>query len=104
MKKNRIKTTVQILFAVMLMICPLTQAAPVAEKPNIVLILSDDQAWTDYGFMGHPEIKTPHLDQLASESLLFRKGYVAVLVCRPSLASMVTGPSRWGQQRSFMRR
>ena len=36
-----------------------------APKPNIVLILSDDQAWTDYGFMGHPVIKTPHLDQLA---------------------------------------
>ncbi|MEO0452927.1 MAG: sulfatase-like hydrolase/transferase [Verrucomicrobiota bacterium] len=62
-----------------------------AERPNIVFILSDDQAWTDYGFMGHPDIKTPHLDKLAEESLLFRRGYVAAPVCRPSLASMVTG-------------
>ena len=60
-------------------------------KPNIVFLLSDDQAWSDYGFMGHPEIKTPHLDKLASESLLFRRGYLAAPVCRPSLASMVTG-------------
>jgi len=59
--------------------------------PNIVLILSDDQAWTDYGFMGHPDIQTPHLDQLAAKSLLFEKGYVACPLCRPSLASMITG-------------
>jgi len=60
-------------------------------RPNIVLILSDDQAWTDYGFMGHPDIQTPHLDKLASSGLQFDRGYVAVPLCRPSLASMVTG-------------
>ena len=59
--------------------------------PNIVFILSDDQAWTDYGFMGHPEIKTPHLDELARQSLVFEHGYVAAPLCRPSLASMLTG-------------
>jgi len=47
-----------------------------AKTPNVVLILSDDQSYTDYGFMGHPHIETPHLDQLASESALFRRGYV----------------------------
>ena len=66
---------------------------PVASlsKPNIVLILSDDQAWTDYGFMGHPDIQTPHLDKLAASGLRFDRGYVAAPLCRPSLASMVTG-------------
>jgi len=59
--------------------------------PNIVFILSDDQAWTDYGFMGHPDIKTPHLDKLAGRSLLFERGYVASPLCRPSLATLVTG-------------
>ena len=43
-------------------------SAASADKPNIVLILSDDQSWNDYGFMGHEHIKTPHLDKLASES------------------------------------
>ncbi|MDP6357679.1 MAG: sulfatase-like hydrolase/transferase [Planctomycetota bacterium] len=62
-----------------------------ATKPNIVVIISDDQAWTDYGFMGHPTIKTPHLDRLARRSLLFERGYVAAPLCRPSLASMATG-------------
>jgi len=61
------------------------------DRPNIVFILSDDQAWTDYGFMGHPDIQTPHLDRLAANSLVFERGYVAAPLCRPSLASMATG-------------
>ena len=65
--------------------------AHAAERPNIVLIISDDQAWSDYGFMGHPDIKTPRLDKLARKSLVFERGYVAAPLCRPSLASMVTG-------------
>jgi len=62
-----------------------------AVKPNIVLILSDDQAWTDYGYMGHSAIQTPHLDKLARRSLLFGRGYVVSPLCRPSLASIATG-------------
>jgi arylsulfatase A-like enzyme len=65
--------------------------AGAADRPNIVLILSDDQSWTDYGFMGHPEIQTPNLDALAARSLVFDRGYVASPLCRPSLASIVTG-------------
>lgn len=59
--------------------------------PNIVFILSDDQAWTDYGFMGHDHIKTPNLDKLASESRTFTHGYVPTSLCSPSLASIITG-------------
>ena len=66
-------------------------ADPLAEKPNIVLILSDDQAWTDYGFMGHQTIKTPNLDRLAKESIVFPRGYVPTAVCRPSLMTLATG-------------
>ncbi len=67
-------------------------------RPNIVLIISDDQGWTDYGFMGHPEVQTPHLDRLASQSILFERGYAASPLCRPSLASIATGlfPSKHG--------
>ncbi|MFK7851286.1 MAG: sulfatase-like hydrolase/transferase [Akkermansiaceae bacterium] len=61
------------------------------ERPNIVLILGDDQAWSDYGFMGHQVIQTPHLDQLAKRSLVFERGYVSSPLCRPSLASVITG-------------
>jgi arylsulfatase A-like enzyme len=62
-----------------------------AARPNIVFIISDDQAWSDYGFMGHPQVATPRLDRLAAESLTFQRGYTPVPLCRPSLTSIVTG-------------
>ena len=68
-----------------------SSAAGESKPPNIVLIISDDQAYTDYGFMGHPTIETPHLDKLASESVVFRRGYVPTALCRPSLMTLVTG-------------
>ncbi len=60
-------------------------------KPNIVLIVSDDQAWTDYGFMGHEQVETPNLDSLARRSATFKRGYVPTALCRPSLATLLTG-------------
>ncbi len=62
-----------------------------ATTPNILLILSDDQAWSDYSFMGHPHIQTPRLDQLARESLTYTRGYVPDSLCRPSLATIISG-------------
>ncbi|TMN74172.1 sulfatase [Pseudoalteromonas sp. S1727] len=59
--------------------------------PNIVLILSDDHAWYDYGFMGHPIVKTPSLDKLARDGLTFKGSYVPTALCRPSLATIATG-------------
>lgn len=68
-----------------------SDALGVDDPPNIVLILSDDQAWTDYGFMGHPHVRTPNLDRLAANSLTYTRGYVTAPLCRPSLASILTG-------------
>ena len=59
--------------------------------PNIVLIISDDQSWNDYSFMGHEHIQTPRLDKLASEGLTFTYGYTAAPLCSPALASIITG-------------
>ena len=60
-------------------------------KPNVVLLLSDDQAWNDYSFMGHPHVKTPNIDKLADESVVFPRGYVPTALCRPSLMTLATG-------------
>ena len=60
-------------------------------RPNVIMLISDDQTWTDFGFMGHPVVRTPNLDRLASEGLLFPHGYVTMSLCRPSLVSMITG-------------
>jgi uncharacterized sulfatase len=73
--------------ASLLLVAQTATSAP----PNVLLIVGDDQAWTDYGFMGHPTIKTPHLDKLAGQSLVFPRGYVPTSLCRASLATMVTG-------------
>src|SRR5678815_1893601 len=54
----------------------LTAAADAKNSPNILLIISDDHGWSDYGFMGHPHIRTPHLDRLASQSVVYPRGYV----------------------------
>lgn len=62
-----------------------------ADKPNIVLIISDDHSFTDYGFMGHDVIQTPSLDKLATQSTLFRRGYVPTALCRPALMTLATG-------------
>ncbi|WP_040766436.1 sulfatase-like hydrolase/transferase, partial [Novipirellula maiorica] len=69
----------------------LNAASARAERPNVVFLLSDDQGWDDYGFMGHPHLQTPNLDQLAKSGLLYERGYVTAPLCRPSLASIVTG-------------
>ncbi|MBI5386007.1 MAG: sulfatase-like hydrolase/transferase [Verrucomicrobia bacterium] len=66
-------------------------AAETPVRPNVVFIISDDHAWADYGFMGHPHLQTPNLDRLAAQSLTFERGYSPVPLCRPSLASIVTG-------------
>lgn len=66
-------------------------ASAIHSRPNVILIISDDHAWSDYGFMGHPHIATPNLDRLASQSLVFERGYTPTPLCRPALASIATG-------------
>ena len=66
-------------------------ARPSGRPPNVVLIISDDQGWGDYGFMGHAAIRTPRLDALARQSVVFTRGYSAAPLCCPSLASLITG-------------
>jgi len=62
-----------------------------AEKPNIVYIISDDQTWADFGFMGNQRVHTPNLDRLAGQSARFVNGYLPTSVCRPSLVTLMTG-------------
>lgn len=80
---------IQLVSVLLMLLTPAVLHA--AEQPNIVLIISDDQAWTDYGFMGHHAIQTPNLDKLATQGAVFRRGYVSTSLCRPSLMSLITG-------------
>lgn len=59
-------------------------------RPNVILIMTDDQGIGDFGFTGNPYIRTPHLDKLASQSLYLTNFYVSP-VCAPTRSSLMTG-------------
>ncbi|MCA9439097.1 MAG: sulfatase-like hydrolase/transferase, partial [Candidatus Omnitrophica bacterium] len=61
------------------------------DKPNILLLLADDQGWGDMGCAGHPVLKTPGLDKLASEGCRLTTFYTSAPVCSPSRAGILTG-------------
>ncbi len=61
------------------------------QSPNIVMIISDDQTYSDFGFMGNSRVRTPNLDALARQSARYTHGYVPSSVCRPSLVTLLTG-------------
>lgn len=71
-----------------------------APKPNILVIVSDDQGYADVGFQGCRDIPTPHLDQLALEGLHCTNGYVSHPFCSPTRAGLMTGryQHRFGHQ------
>ncbi len=61
------------------------------ERPNVVLIFTDDQGYGDVGCFGATDIKTPNLDRLAREGLRFTSFYVSQAVCTASRAALMTG-------------
>ena len=68
----------------------LTTMAYGAEKPNILLIISDDQGYGDFGFMGNTVLRTPQLDKLAASSAIF-ENYSTGVACSPGRAMIFTG-------------
>ena len=79
------------------LLCAATQHA-IAERPNVVLCMSDDQGWGDVGYNGHPVLRTPHLNQMAREGIRFDRFYATSPVCSPTRAACLTGrhPYRHG--------
>ncbi len=62
-----------------------------SEKPNVIFILADDLGWGDVGCFGQTKIKTPHLDRMASEGVLFTHSYAGTTVCAPTRCALLTG-------------
>ena len=74
------------------------------ERPNVVLILSDDLGYHDLACYGHPKIKTPVIDQLAQEGVRLTSFYSGATVCTPSRMALLTGsyPVRYGWSRGVV--
>lgn len=74
----------------------------VGQRPNILLVFSDDHGMEDSGVYGNPVIKTPHIDKLASEGMRFNSAFATQAICAPSRQSLYTGlyPMRHGGHRN----
>ncbi len=81
---------------------PGADAAAPPRRPNVILIVTDDQGYGDLGATGNPTIRTPRLDALAGQSARFRSFCVSP-VCSPTRASLLTGryPYRTGVVDTF---
>ncbi len=69
--------------------CALVASAQ--KKPNIVLIYADDQGWKDIGYQSDGEFKTPVLDKMASEGMVFSDAYTNAANCQPARACLLSG-------------
>lgn len=68
-----------------------SQSRSPEDRPNIIVILTDDQGYADVGFNGSTDIPTPGIDRIASNGVVFSSGYVSFAVCGPSRAGLITG-------------
>jgi arylsulfatase A-like enzyme len=84
-----LKNIVYILILVAASLTQLNATSPT--PPNIVMVFIDDMGWGDLGCYGNPDIKTPNIDRLASQGILFEQFYVASPICSPSRVAVTTG-------------
>ena len=75
-----------------------TKASAATDSPNVIVIFVDDQGYYDLGCYGATEVKTPRIDAMAKEGILFEDYYAAAPICSPSRAGLLTGcyPRRVG--------
>ena len=75
----------------LLLMFGLSVAVMASDRPNIVFIIADDMNWNDCGVYGNPVVRTPNIDGLAKEGMLFRHAYLTANSCSPSRSSIITG-------------
>ena len=86
--------TIRIAFALFLGLTTLANAidlSPGKEKPNIILVMADDQGWGDTGYNDHPFVQTPTMDAMAKEGFVLDRFYASAPVCSPTRASVLSG-------------
>lgn len=106
MKLKTIKTILLLLVIIQFNSCkskaikttPKISANKEIKRPNIILLMADDQGWGDTGYNGHSYLKTPSLDAMAANGAQFNRFYAGSAVCSPTRGSVMTGrhPLRYG--------
>ena len=86
-------SVIAVMRAVFLLFFGMSFALSAADKPNILFVLSDDHSYPFLGCYGREEMKTPHLDTLAAEGMMFRRMFTGAPQCVPSRAAIMTGRS-----------
>ena len=79
-----------LLTAAGLLVCPAAPAADPPARPNVVVLMTDDQGLGDFSFTGNPVLRTPNMDRLAKESVRFTDFHVAPM-CSPTRGQLMTG-------------
>lgn len=84
--------------ALILSLLGISASLRASDRPNIILIMTDDQGWGDTGYNEHPHLKTPHLDRMQGEGVTFTRFYSGAAMCSPTRGSCYTGrnPYRYG--------
>lgn len=99
-RKNTIAGCSGLWTVVCLVLCLLSCWSVIAsqDRPNIILVMADDQGWGQTGYNGHPHLKTPNLDAMAAAGIRFDRFYAGASTCSPTRASVLTGrtPARTG--------
>ena len=78
-------------FIALFLICAASVWA--AERPHIILVMTDDQGWGQTGYQNHPHLKTPNLNAMAANGLRFTHFYAGASNCSPTRATVLTGRS-----------
>ncbi|AUP77489.1 sulfatase-like hydrolase/transferase [Flavivirga eckloniae] len=86
-----VRGAITFLSLVLLVSCQDKKEKPETLQPNIVLIIADDVSWNDIGPYGHKTIKTPNLDALANDGMLFNQAFLTASSCSPSRTSIISG-------------
>ena len=87
----RVRSGVRCVATLSVLCCVCTASVRSADRPNVVLVMADDQGWGQTGYYNHPILKTPNLDAMAASGLRFDRFYAAGPVCSPTRASVLTG-------------
>lgn len=72
-------------------VCSSDVAGGISPRPNIVIVLADDLRWDCLSCAGHPHLKTPRIDRLASEGAYFKNAFCTTSLCSPARASILSG-------------